>query len=1006
MPQTKLAQTQIARTLREHIADKNTVFVFNTAVAVDSWTDFIVGMEGADGWPKTVAGERFMAWDQFKGAAASVQEKDARSIPGLLRKLFARNLLSKIEGGEKIFEHIINFEYKENALTFTDWLSQILPSLGMWHKKMAENGFIANAPLNAKNGGNAAEKLCGEQDTEENRDYLKLYQLYNEFLQKEKLFEPTWQELKFNPSDTRAYIIFYPELLDDYIEYKEILEAQEKSGKLKLVHIENASQEINAQYYSSMRAELRMAALRILQENAAGTNWNEIALSVPDIENYLPYVERELQLYNIPYVVRAGTMLGKTGAGLVFKKMRDCYAGGFAFSNVRSFALDKKIPWKNPEAMQALVRLGSELKCFCEYTDSNGKRVDPWTKNLPEAKKFQNEIYFGTQELYKQLNKAVSAICGAKSFSAIKNNWTGAEGFEEKFLVEKSAMDKSANNILSRCVKKLDELIALEKDYPDICDKNISHFEFFLNELEATQYREQTKKEGVSVFPYKLSAMAAIPKQFVINASQKAITVENPLLAFLPKAQRRLLLGENSMQNNESQSYIAAYNKTGDCVFSVAEQTIGGYAIPYATLTTPKDPADFEKNLDNKDYIKQEKEFLRGGISKKSAFTPTNADEPFKKFPQKISAKIKSGFDFYYNANGLDNNADTDTVSDLVQQKIREKVGKCDSEKIFISQSAMKSFFTCPRKWIFSSVLKLQEDTLDTEIFEKYDAGLINHKILELYLKQTKTLPITDTQTKRLLGEDKIAAQIKRIITNGVEINGRIELPFATSNAYKNSSLAQEILVSQTETFVQTILVFLRWFCQPNLYGGWNIHAVEKELQFAQGDNLVLDGVVDCVLSRGEDSSIIDFKNTKSSIPKSNLVLKAPHTQDDSLGDFQMPMYFKLWEKNSKEEITGARFVPIQVNSFSEEGQEVITNEGKTTTKHATRDDFINYTLPLFDEYVAQMYSAIKNADYSVQNIASEDCKGTSGGYPCDYRAICRTIYNTAGSSINAEVEE
>lgn len=1012
----KISQTQIAKILKENIADKNAVFVFNTSVAVDTWTDFIVRMEGADGWPKTLAADRFIAWDEFKGAAASVQEKDARSVPGLLRKLFARNLLAKIKEGkpdaqksgneaQSFFERLINPDYAENALAFTDWLSQILPSLGAWHKLMSQKKFI-------EKNSSGEEKLAAAHDTPENRDYLKLYKTYSEFLRAKKLFEPTWQEIKFNSLDKNRYIIFYPELLDDYVEYREILEAEEKKGKLNLIHLQdaekNSGQEIRANYYTSMRAELRMTALKILRENADGIPWNCIAISVPKIEDYLPYVERELRLYDIPFVTRAGTMLGKTGAGLTFRKMQSCFESAFAFSQVRSFALDQNIPWKDSEEMQMLIRLGSELKCFCQYTDSNGNLVDPWMKNLPEAKMFQNEIYFKTQEFYKRLKNSVNAICNEKSFQAIKSKWLGAEGFEANFFIEKKSMSQNANNILSRCIKKLDELIALEKEFPELCGKEISHFEFFLNEIETTQYAEQTQNEGVSIFPYKLSAMAAIPKQFVLNASQNAITVENSLLNFLPMQKRKILLGENFLQNDESQSYIVAYNKTGDCVFSIAEETLDGFAIPFATLATSEKPRDFDEDLDGEDYLKQEKKFLR---------EQSNAS---KKFPQKISAKIKGGFDFYFAANGFDCDADVDGISDFMKKNISNNLSKNLSEKvseenskgkkIFISQTAMKNFFPCPRKWIFKNILSLKEDTLDTDIFERYDAGLINHKILELYLKQTSRLPFTDEKTKRLFDEEKIREQIRKVICDGAEeISSENEikkiLPFAQSRSYTQSSLAQEILFSQTEVFVETIINFLRWFCQKRFYGGWQIQNVEKELQmqFEKNEDVILDGKIDCVLSSGEDFAIVDFKNTSSSIPSSKLTLKAEPKPEDELGDFQMPMYLKLWEANSGDEISSARFVPIKIKSFEEEGKEVIVKEGRPTTTCATREDFIKFTIPLFDEYVEKMCGAIKGANYSLQNVKVENCAGKAGGYPCDYRMICRTVYNTAGLKIISE---
>lgn len=1003
-----LSQTHIATILKENIADKNAVFVFNTSVAVDTWTDFIVQMEGAEGWPKTVAADRFIAWDQFKGKAASVQEKDARSIPGLLRKLFARNLLAHIKAepfgaqksGDKaqpFFERLINPKYAENALAFTDWLSQMLPSLGSWHKLMSQKQFI-------KTDSDGTEQLASAHDTPENRDYLKLYQTYADFLQKKKLFEPTWQELTFNPLDKNRYIIFYPELLDDYVEYREILETEETKGNLNLIRLQNeakkSKQTIRASYYTSMRAELRMTALKILRENANGIPWNCIAISVPKIEDYLPYVERELRLYDIPFVTRAGTMLGKTGAGVVFRKMQNCFANAFSFSHVRALVLDHNIPWKAPDKMQTLVRLGSESKCFFQYTDANENIVDPWLNDLPEAKPLQDELYFEANAFYKRLKNSVSAMCKAKSFAAIKRNWLGAEGFEATFFIEKKSMAQSTNNILSRCIKKLDELIALETEFPELCGTEISHFEFFLNEIETTQYTEQTQSEGVSVFPYKVSAMAAIPKQFVLNASQNAITVENPILNFLPPQKRRMLLDEAISQNDESHSYIAAYNKTGDCVFSIAEETLDGFAIPYATLETNETPCDCDEDLDGEDYFKQEKQFLQ----KKSSDSFSSSEL----FPHTLSANIKKGFDFYFAANGFDYDANVDSVSEFVQKKIMEKTS--EGETIFISQSAMNSFFSCPRKWIFKSILSLKEDTLDTDIFERYDAGLINHKILELYLKQTTRLPFTDEKTKRLFDEEKIREQIRRIVRDGAEDISRENeskqaVPFAQSRAYTRSSLAHEILLSQTEVFVETIVTFLRWFCQKKLYGGWRIQAVEEKLQvpFEKNKSILLDGKIDCVLSNGEDVSIVDFKNTSGSIPSANLTLKNFPKEGDELGDFQMPMYFTLLEAHSKNEISSARFVPIKIKSFAEEGQEVIIKEGSATTKHATREDFIQFTIPLFDEYVEKMCAAIKAADYSVQAVKNATCAGKDRKRACDYRMICRTNYNAAGCAIRSE---
>ena len=114
-------------------------------------------------------------------------------------------------------------------------------------------------------------------------------------------------------------------------------------------------------------------------------------------------------------------------------------------------------------------------------------------------------------------------------------------------------------------------------------------------------------------------------------------------------------------------------------------------------------------------------------------------------------------------------------------------------------------------------------------------------------------------------------------------------------------------------------------------------------------------------------------------------------------------MYFKLFEANSDDEISSARFVPIKIKSLSEEAKEVITKEGKTSTTQAMREDFINFTIPLFDKYVEEMCNAINAAKYSVQNLKDENCAGKEKNTACDYRMICRTIYNTAGFKIISE---
>ena len=68
---------------------------------------------------------------------------------------------------------------------------------------------------------------------------------------------------------------------------------------------------------------------------------------------------------------------------------------------------------------------------------------------------------------------------------------------------------------------------------------------------------------------------------------------------------------------------------------------------------------------------------------------------------------------------------------------------KCRAMNKISARSDMEKFFPCPRKWIFSQILKFQEDSLSTDLMTPYDMGSLHHKILEKFmdLYKDKALP-------------------------------------------------------------------------------------------------------------------------------------------------------------------------------------------------------------------------------------------------------------------------
>ena len=972
----------IEETLKESLFDKKTLFVFNTDIAANSWTDFIARKGGQDGWPASIELDRFLAWDAFKGQALKSKQENLRAVPALLRKLFARSLLERIKGGQNFFERLINFEYRENALSFTDWLAGLLPSLGRW-RLLAEK-FIA------------AGKLAGERDNAENRDFLRLYDEYSGFLRERNLFEPAWQDSRFDADGEKKYIVFFPELLDDFDEYKEVLLQAEKAGSVRLVGIPQAqgeSEEVRADYWASMRLELRMAALKILRQNAAGTDWNDIALCVPDIENLRPYVERELELYQIPFWTRSGIKLGKTGAGRVFRKIQDCVQSAFSYQSVRSLVLDANIPWKSPEEMEILVRLGKESKCLVQYTNEKGEAVDPWLLDLSEgqSKGGDSQEFLDAKKFYRRLKDSAKKLAGSNSFSAIKANW---KKFEEEFILPKEETSEEANNILSRCVALLDELSELEQEYPETVKGRADAYSFFLNEIDNIQYQPRQKTRGVSIFDYKVSAQAAVKKTFVVNASQEKITVEKTPLAFLSQKERAELFKgrESELSCDHSEAYIRSYALCSDTSFSAAQKALDGYAVPHSALAANEKPLNADPELDKDDFIKREKDFL--------------ADNSLAA-PGQLTQAQKRSFENYFSradGNGADGNSDSraqsagagtdnadcqpkEWLKAAIDKKTKEDRSALDgkTDRIHITATELGDFYPCPRKWILKDLLRVNEFSLDTDLFETYDQGSVNHKILELYFESLKAqgeaLPITDEESGKIAPGGDFSYEEKNLSPLLEKFS---HAAFPKAKAYEKSALVQEALKSQDKIFARELIKFLREFCKEENFGGWNI----LETEWGKGMDVdlppILQGRMDLVLrSPLGETAIIDYKNSSWAIPKGDLNLKKG---EGELDDCQMAAYVRLWENanpGESQKVSRASFVPIK--KFEE--TKVIKAGASSRTKAVDRAGF-EPALQSLGRLAAGMEKSLEQKIFSQEKVKPyKDCAA------CSYNSICRTAY-------------
>ena len=985
------APCDIPALLAEHLAAKAPcteppLFVFSSDIAADTWSEWAVRNPEQSG-VAAVAMDAFTAWDKFKGRYLAGRIADRVCVPSLLRKLFVRDLI-RLNLKERFIRKIIPSDDAETAYAFTDWLAKILPSLELWHKKYA--AYLARNSL--------TEETDSDQ---ENRDYKQLYVRYSNFLQKNNFFEPSWLTPEFIEHE-RSIVIFYPELLEDFCEYEAVLES---ARNVTAVRLPECGAKPAVRKYPDARSEMRNLLLRLRSLHNQGVRWTDIAVSVPNLETYRPYLRREFARHCIPVNVRSGEPLTKNCAGLIFAQINDCYSARFSYGSVRALLQNEYLPWKADvrTVKEQLIREGSRLRALCshEADENSSVSVDSWIEALGAVSADTREL-----EFYKALKNEIVRICEAHSFSALHTAWFK---FRQRFL-DSEEFTGNANRILSRCISELNDIMDIEKRYVAALGLSIDRpFTFFLNELNSKTYRPQELIDGVSVFPYKLSAMARFGHQFIIDASQANLDVPYKRLRFLSGEKRRALLGAEAEDGADaSRAFALLYAKDGGHThFSYAEENFSGFAIAHNALSPVQAP---EENLSATDFIKEEREILRDTARASAKIT-------ISEWQQKAFAQWAA------RTSGFEAQAERSAAAVLMQRIDAFLKGRrhCDGA-ITLTQTDLARFYPCPRKWILSSVLNLHEDTLDTSLMQTFDMGNINHKILELYMSSLAgagaALPVTNA-AGMFDDEDAVRKSVASCTNDAIH---------SSAMDFANSPLVLRALESQSAAIADGIMDFLHYLCaapqKPETpahntaikgFGGYKVQGAELKISTLHKKTGVrLYGKIDCLLSNDDgDYVLIDYKNTPASLPKS-----AALNEDENglLGDFQMPMYITL----VKDELIGKKSPRIEAAYFySIKGRKrlAVIDEyaGLSKDKAAAGMEnprhyktFCDNTLRLFDDYVQDFARRI--ADGNLEPVVPRKKEGAlvhtephSVCASCDFRSICRTTFTVGARELRKE---
>lgn len=1041
-------EKSIEECIVRNIRDENVVFVFPTEVSCKSWADWTVENSGITG-VAAVSMERFIAWDKFKGDCIRTKQEDKTTVPSLMRKIFASYLIEKNAGIKKsniangkneplLFKSLITKEFAESASSFSDWISKILPSLKIWktyHDTQSYKDIIEEMKNRALDAGKDFSLSANDSEDE---DYETLYREYKKFLDENDLFDPAWEQPPFKGADDKTrYVIVYPQILEDWTQYEFLLRMAEQEKALSFVEVPREIDVGNTSWchFDTSVEELHNVAsfLRRMHDEEK-IAWTDMAVSVPNMDTYGSYLERELNLFEIPNVTRFSRMLSEHGSGKIFSQIQECVRSDFSFASVKELLLNDDIPWKNKFLIDKFIQFGKENNCVCSYIDeATGKKVDIWTSSfdnpvrrlsddkIPERKRKMEESIAELRRFYGYLRASTTKMVGAKSFKALLRAY---RTFRKLFIDRRGFKDmKQSDLILSRCITELTGLVELEGKYCTEEKKGsgvrvdgktaykISNvFGFFVSHLEQTQYLDQTEKRGIQVYPYRAAAAAPFKVHVVVDATQDSLSVGSLFkqLDFLNETKRDVILKIDPSTNDKffkftdfdpSESFISLYQLSSGraSYFTSAEHSAGKYGFPHGFL---KKDAETEPDGSGNVFSQEKSSFVDKDV----------------RFPNFIMRKQKNGFGVWKEQTMTSGRGggsfsweeSKEKIKSIIEKKYLNKA----NGKYKISPSNVKAFYKCPRQWLFERVLSLKPLSNEADLMDDFVVGRINHAVFEVYLGVLKdrgvrfsdTLDRTVDKKTGDFKDTKLNSEYRKILEESIEkANTRFTEPDDDDEFGETLSEMTKTIVNSQKAELFTKLLpsvekFSQDFCDMKVFKLEEQYVSHPKDEDGNPKEYYFDGRIDCILycDSADDSEtkffIIDFKS--GSIP-------SPILYDDAkeyeVPDFQMPIYRKIFSDGEKFR-NGKSIEPDRYFFFSIRDR---TLNGKTSVESASfgKDEF-DRTCEKCGELIEKFVERIKNLDFSIdERVQKKDlCTNKGVGANCkDYQSVCRRFFTVSG---------
>lgn len=920
--------------------------------------------------------ERFISWDTFKEECFDEERKE-KPVNGAVRMLFCDTLLEEnSSASQPLFSELVPPEYRDFSKSYRSLLVGILPNLEP----------LAQHLMDEKEG--SFPPLLRE-------DYLFLTHRYRAFLSERGLFEPGTNKPDPKPLKGETFLIF-PEVVEDFGEYRPLLEPLEglriisgealygeskepQSGMLHGIEPAGAGSvrggsvgggnpsgsESTLYRYTSGAQEMARLMDRITALLKGGTLPREIAITLPDMEQWRDRLEEEAKNRSLLLRFRSGRPLSESVPGRFFRLLYETNSGGWEFEKLDSLLMDRAIPWQQPVLLRRLLLFGRDYYCH----------RDPhrWESSLNRAGK---DVLLST---FSSLRRGVEELLAAKSFLQLKEriqpflrSRLDAEGWSERDLP-----------LLQRSLDALEELVRAESIAQ--FSSSLPVFPLWIEWLGKKQYVPRQERGGIPVYDYRVSAGISPEHHFIPGCGQQKSRALRQRYPFLPEHLRKEL---PDAEIDLSAPFLFLYSRVGKgALFSFSEAGFGGPDLPPSELLSlehrkqgapdQKAPDQGGLGLEGLDLESQnpgvwidplvdpwidpyrhEADWWLGTASVETLWPlqirGLEGYFPVDRAMEERRKKQEPGI------NGVTTSfGEGDYAALLIDSLLRGR------DRFEVSPNLLESFFGCPFSFFIDRVLKARSPELDIRFSDARIVGNLFHHAAALFFQLLGSQKPYSAFTEEEIGEAANSA-LDETFTRWQRGGDPVPLPPVAGSLER---LIRRALIDFATLHGDSYPAFRTMEVEEELessFDGASLSAGPVSLP------LILKGRLDWLGRNDRDYLIVDYKK-RLRLKQASL---SPADEESFPASFQIPFYRRLAEGRGYQncgaayyDVTEAKYVPV----FGEAGKKPWFSGEEA----AVLTDGVNRA-------VGEMSRRIGRGDYR----AVEDCQG------CGHRGVCRLKFH------------